>query len=83
MRELTGHGSLINQLCPVEIGGRVLLASASEDRTVGLWDARDGALLTCIPVHHPVRSCAAHGSTLVIGSTAGPLAIDLFDEVLR
>jgi WD40 repeat protein len=78
-----GHGDWIAELRPITVGHRRLLASASGDRTVGLWDPPTGKLVACIPVHHPALSCAAFDSTLMIGTTAGPLAIELMDDLLK
>jgi hypothetical protein len=60
----------------VSVGGRDLLASASHDRTVRLWDPATGAALT-VPVHHHALACAATAGLLAIGLDAGLLVLDV------
>jgi WD domain, G-beta repeat len=39
---LTGHQGSVRGVCPVTVDGQPMLASASDDRTVGIWDPATG-----------------------------------------
>jgi WD40 repeat protein len=47
--------------------GRLLLVSASNDRTVRLWDLTKGICITTVRRRSSVRSIALHGPLLAIG----------------
>jgi WD40 repeat protein len=74
---LAAHTNTVTALCPVTVDGRAMLASGSLDRTVKIWDPEQGALRLSVPVHHPVLACAEVSGLLVVGLTAGVLALDL------
>jgi WD40 repeat protein len=74
---LQGHTNRITALCTVRVRGRTMLASAGHDRTVRLWNLTTGALELTIPVHHEATACAATTDCLIVGLTAGTLAISL------
>ncbi|MFF4873223.1 hypothetical protein [Streptomyces sp. NPDC000961] len=72
-----GHETAANALAAVDLGGRVLLASAGTDRTVRLWDPSTGALAEEIPVRHPAYALAWTAGRLVVGLERGVLALSL------
>ncbi|HET6532884.1 MAG TPA: WD40 repeat domain-containing protein [Actinoplanes sp.] len=74
---LQGHTSRVTAVCPVTANGRLLLASTSIDGTARLWNPGTGALELTIPVHHEATACVATGDCLIVGLTAGTLAIGL------
>jgi WD40 repeat protein len=74
---LAGHTGRITAVCPVTAGGRLLLASAGTDRTARLWNPVTGGLELTVPVHHEATSCTASADYLIIGLTAGTLALSL------
>lgn len=74
---LTGHTGRITAVCPVTAGGRLLLASAGHDRTARLWNPVSGTLELTVPVHHEATSCTASADRLIVGLTAGTLALRL------
>jgi WD40 repeat protein len=74
---LQGHTSSITALCAVTANGRLLLASTSNDGTARLWNPNTGALELTIPVHHEATACTATTDCLIVGLTAGTLAISL------
>jgi WD40 repeat protein len=61
----------------VPAGGRQLLASTSDDRTVRLWDPATGTARRSIPVYHRALSCCYVAGTLVLGLDTGLLALGL------
>jgi WD40 repeat protein len=75
--ELHGHTGRITAVCQVRVGGRTLLASAAHDGTVRVWNTATGACEITIPVHHEATACAGVADELVVGTTAGALAIAL------
>jgi len=54
-----------------------LLATASSDRTVRLWEPASAGCTLVIPVHHAALSLAWIDDRLAIGLSAGILVIDL------
>jgi WD40 repeat protein len=74
---LQGHTNRITAVCTVRANGRTLLASASHDGTARLWNPVTGACELTIPVHHEATACISAGDRLVIGLTAGTLAVRL------
>ena len=46
---LHGHEDIVNCVCPISLGGTILLASGSNDRTVRIWDPAKGASALVIP----------------------------------
>jgi WD40 repeat protein len=74
---LHGHTSRITAVCPVRAGDRTLLASTSHDGTARVWNPSTGSLELTVPVHHEALACVFTGDRLIIGSTAGTLAINL------
>ena len=46
-----GHQDEVNAVCAVEVDGRELLATASDDMTVGLWDPRTGEQVRVLRGH--------------------------------
>jgi WD40 repeat protein len=64
-------------VCVVAPGGRTLLATGSDDRTVRLWDLRTGNCIVVVPVHHPVLGVAAADGLPAIGLDVGVLVIKL------
>jgi WD40 repeat protein len=60
--------------------GTTLLASASADRTVRVWDPATGHPRQFIPVHHEAYALATlDAGTLAIGLSSGLLMLDLRD----
>jgi WD40 repeat protein len=74
---LQGHTGRITAICPVPANGRTVLASTSLDGTVRIWDPTTGTLELTIPVHHEATACVAAADRLVVGLSAGTLAITL------
>ncbi|MEU4582942.1 trypsin-like peptidase domain-containing protein [Kitasatospora aureofaciens] len=48
---LEGHTDWVNTLCSVSVGGQVLLATASSDTKVRVWDPETGDLLRVLEGH--------------------------------
>jgi WD40 repeat protein len=73
---LKGHTDGVNAVCPVEIDGRTLLATAGYDQTVRLWDPeRSGPLV--VPIHFPVTNCASQGRTVILAAGTGLMVINV------
>jgi WD40 repeat protein len=73
----------VRGVCAVRVGDRNLLASASDDRTVRIWNPTTGQPRVRIPVYSQAASLAFVSDQLVIGIHTGLLAIhiaDLFDQ---
>ena len=71
---LEGHQGGVNGVCPVTVAGRDLLASASDDRTVRIWDPASSTSLITIPVHYQALAVSQVSTLLVAGLDAGLLA---------
>jgi WD40 repeat protein len=57
-------------------GGRLLLASGSNDGTVRLWDLATRACIATLQRRYSVRSIAAAGLALAIGDDEGISVIE-------
>jgi len=77
-RTLTGHTSMVLGVCAVRVDGRELLASASDDGTVRIWDPGTARPLHVIPVHYEALGLTSFAdSSIVIGNSAGLLAVSV------
>ena len=74
---LEGHQGQVLGVCPVTVAGQALLASASRDQTVRIWDPATAGCLLTIPVHHVALAVAQVVGQLAIGLDAGILAIEM------
>jgi WD40 repeat protein len=72
-----GHTGQITSLCSIQANRRTLLASTAHDGTSRIWEPTTGSLELTIPVHHDANACIAAADRLIIGLTAGTLAISL------
>jgi WD40 repeat protein len=81
---ITGHARRVTGVCALTAGGRTLLASASRDRTVRLWDAATGACLHTLTGHtsEVTHVCAltVDGRTL-LATTGGDRYVRIWDPV--
>jgi hypothetical protein len=59
------------------VAGRELLASASADQTVRVWDPSTVTTMLTIPVHYEALAVVVVGGALAIGLSAGILVLDL------
>ena len=60
----------------IQIGGRALLASASDDQTIRIWDPATSHSLYEIPVHYKALKLALLPDRhLIIGLSTGLLAL--------
>jgi WD40 repeat protein len=75
---LEGHTGPVGAVCAVPVGGgRTLVASGGDDRTVRIWDPGDnGRMLKAVHVHHAIRALAFASGALVAGLSAGLLALE-------
>jgi WD40 repeat protein len=80
VHRLEGHTDRVNAVCALETGGHTLLASASTDRTVRLWDPTSGGQWETIAVRHPATALTAVGSILFVGVSSGEMALELNSE---
>ncbi|MEU8913114.1 trypsin-like peptidase domain-containing protein [Streptomyces nigrescens] len=81
---LEGHTAWINALCPVPVGSRMLLASASNDHTIRLWDADTGETVRILTGHTgPVRAlaCLTHRGRTLLASAGTDHVIGLWDPI--
>ncbi|MFJ3338626.1 trypsin-like peptidase domain-containing protein [Streptomyces sp. NPDC086766] len=79
---LEGHTAWINALCPVPVGDRTLLASASNDHTIRLWDVDTGEPLRVLAGHTgPVRAlaCLTDSDQTLLASADTDHTIRLWD----
>jgi WD40 repeat protein len=75
---LQSHTDRVNSVCMIQIGGRALLASASNDQTIRIWDPATGHSLYEIPVHYEALKLALlRNRHLIIGLSIGLLALAL------
>jgi WD40 repeat protein len=70
-----GHQGWVNGVCAVTVAGKKLLASASGDGTVRIWDPETGACPLTVPTHYPPQATAWVAGSLAIGLGAGILVI--------
>jgi WD40 repeat protein len=79
-----GHIGPVNGICVVRVHGSELVASASADRTVRIWDLAAGHPSHVIPVHYPAFGLASFkDGHLVVGLSAGLLAMTITSDALR
>jgi len=73
-RTLVGHQAPVNSVKFWELDGRTVLASASSDSTVRLWDVRDGQLIRVFEGHQgPVNAVVfgkGYGRTFVVSASS-------------
>jgi WD40 repeat protein len=69
---ITGHTREVTSVAfGVGAGGRPLLASASDDKTVRRWDSTTGAPVATLRRRSPAHSVAFAGEAVVIGDEEG------------
>jgi len=91
---LTGHTDQVRAVCQVRTAdGRVLLASGAHDHTIRLWNPVNSAPIQTIPLGIPVHALSQHprterfdrqsdgGTTLIVGTRDGVLAINLHESL--
>jgi WD40 repeat protein len=74
---LTGHTGWVSSVCAFTLRDQILLASAGADATVRIWNPETEMCLLAVPVHHAVQTVCQACDSLVLGLTAGILAVDL------
>jgi WD40 repeat protein len=60
-----GHFDAVNAVCPVTVAGQELLASASDENTVRIWDPATGEQQAALEGHH--RAVSAMCTVMVAG----------------
>ena len=73
---LTGHSYEVQAVALAERAGHPVVVSGSDDQTVRVWEL-DGAARAVIEVGSYVHCLAARGGTVVVGTSAGLLALSL------
>ena len=76
---LEGHTSEVRAVCTVEVGGRMLLASAGYDKVIRLWDLATGNQHSILNGH---TSCVSALCTVEIGGRT-LLASASYDQTIR
>jgi WD40 repeat protein len=77
---LTGHTDRVNSVAfGTDLDGRPLLASASEDHTVRLWELAAGACIATLQRRSSVRSIMLASNLLAIGDGEGVCVIEWMD----
>jgi WD40 repeat protein len=77
LHTLQDHSSVVAAVCALPApDGRTLLASGGYDGTVRIWDPDDGRMLQTIHVHHQTYAIAYAANALIVGTSAGLLAIE-------
>jgi WD40 repeat protein len=75
---LRGHTSRVSSVAfGVGGSGRPLLATASEDRTVRLWDLNTGAPVATLHRRPPAQCVALAGDALAIGDDEGIALVEI------
>jgi WD40 repeat protein len=74
---LEGHTGAVWSVCAFAAGGRTLLASCADDADVRIWDPATAQALQTIPVHLAPHVIGEVAGRLVVGLSAGLLAIEL------
>jgi WD40 repeat protein len=77
IRIFEGHSGPVTAVCSFSIRNRDLLASASDDKTVRVWNPASNTSILTIPVSYSATSMTWVNDSLVIGLDAGMLAIRL------
>jgi WD40 repeat protein len=74
---LTGHAAAVNAVAIGQVNGETTIVSGSLDGTLRLWDVRNAAA-TVISLDTPVQALTiAPSGRLLVGASAGILALDL------
>ena len=66
----------------VPTGNRTLLATASRDQKVRLWDPADGSCVLTVPIHHEAVAVTSVAGSLAVALWAGVLVIRIEADVL-
>ncbi len=79
---LAGHTSRVLGVCSVEVNGRVLVASASRDQTVRLWDPVTGQSMVTLTGHTAEvwGICSVEvGGRVLVASASGDRSVRLWE----